>query len=536
MLKKYKRDIFISLVPALIVSILEVLGERSANFGGYINFHDKYLYLAIILLWIICILFFVFAGHFVPQITNWLYEHDVKWIDKIDKHIFLIFFLALIIAWIPAVLATWPGVYTYDAIARVRDFFVDGEITAHFPTMHTVFFIGCIELGNMLFNDYNLGVFLYCIVQAILMALCFAFSLRWMFQRGFSRGVIIFGLLFFAVNPTIQVLVLTTTHDILFGGVLLVLMCLLLDAAIYTEEFFELRKNIILFSCTAFVMCMLRNQGVYMLIVLFPFAVLAWKRYRLKMLISIATPIALVFIVTGPIYSLIGVEKANIREALSVPMQQLGRVNAIVEDGISEEEYEQIYRYIPEEYLNRYIPAISDHIKLGFETEAFLEDPLGFVQVWLEVGIHNLGTYIDAFVYSTYGYYYIGNSTYYEEYIMYDGAFLAPDPLNITRQTRFALYDRVLRDYSKYASYEKLPVVRVLFRQALPFILMMICIYLMWLRKKSKELVTIILPFGYFGTLLLGPVAGIRYAFPIVIMIPLFVGVMFYNVLLPKKI
>ena len=527
MLRKYKRNILISIIPAFVIAITQVLGEygaRAIASDAYIDYHDIYLYLAVVILWIICIIGFAFIGIVAPKITKYLTEHDIKLFERIDKHIFLVFFLIIIILWIPALLAVWPGVYSYDAVARMRDFYINGEITAHFPIIHTLLMIGCIELGNLIGGNSDIGVLFYSIIQSILMAFCFSYSLKWMYRRNYSRWIILIGLIFFSINPIIQILVYTTTHDILFGGVFLILMCMMIDAALYTDEFFSSKSNIILLSCTAFVMCMLRNQGVYMLIVLLPFAVLSWKRYRVKMLLAIVVPIASFFVITGPFYSLMGIQKSDIREALSVPIQQLGRVNQKVENGITKEQYEQIYRYIPKEYLDSYHNMISDPIKSGFNSNVFKENPMGFVKVWIDVGRNNMGRYIDSFIYMTYGFYYLGGTPYHKEYILYDGTNTSIDPLFIHRQTKFPLYDNVLRDVSLTPSYEKLPVVRVLFRYAFPFLLMVVCIYLAWLRRSYKELVALILPFGYWGTLLLGPVVSIRYVFPLVIMIPLFVG------------
>lgn len=529
MLRKYKRDILISIIPSLLISVLQIFGYRCVTNEGRINFHDVWLYISVVLLCIGCMIILVALGRLAPKFAAWLSKHEIKWTEKIDKHIFWVFFLVIIIIWIPTLLAVWPGVYSYDAVARTRDYYLYEVYTAHYPVLHNVFFIGSLELGNLIADSYNVGLLIYSIVQGVLMALCFAYSLAWMYRRNFSRWIVLIGLLFFAVNPIVSVLAFTTTHDILFGGVLLVALVKLLDAALFTEEFFASKRNIIVLTLILFLMCMLRNQGVYMLIVALPFAVLAWKRYRIKMLCSIGIPIVLFFLITGPFYSLIGIEKANAREALSVPMQQIGRVNIFVDKGITDEQYEEIYRYIPKKYLNYYRPEISDTIKSGFETDTFKEDPMGFIKVWFDVGIHNIGTYIDAFVNTNYGFYYIGNTDYYVEYIAYDGASMAINPITIQRETKFPLYDDFLRDFSLHATYEDVPVLRVILRQAFSFLLMIICIYYAWLRRSGKELVTLILPFGYWGTLLLGPVVGVRYAFPLMVMTPLFIGLLFYK-------
>ncbi len=60
------------------------------------------------------------------------------------------------------------------------------------------------------------------------------------------------------------------------------------------EEFFRSKLKMVALSLFAFLMCMFRNQGIYMLVLLLPFAVIAWKRYRLKMALILLIPIIII--------------------------------------------------------------------------------------------------------------------------------------------------------------------------------------------------------------------------------------------------
>ncbi len=529
MLNKYKKDILISILPALILSVTQVLGWQYVHNDRLIAVRNPIMYLTIFILTIIFMVVLIVIGRMMPYIMDWLKRHEVGWLNKISGHEFLIFMGILILCYIPALLAMWPGLYSYDAPGRLADYYDGGIIKPPCPIFHTLILIGCSRLGFLINGTYELGVLIYSILQGLIMSFCFAYALSYIYRKLSLKWISVFGLLFFGLNPIIQMMVFTTTHDIIFGGILLVIMVMLVDSAIDTENFFEgpsKYKNMMLLALMCFLLCLFRNQGIYMLIFTLPFLVIAFKRFRLKVFVVLVIPIILAEIVTGPLYGIFGIQKSDIKEALSLPMQQIGYVANRCPNEITDEQYQEIYRYIPEEYLKRYNPAISDPVKEGFESEAFKRDPVGFFKVWLDVGLDNISSYISAFVGCGYGYYYLGKTPYWQELIYYNGNFLDVDPRPIKRETKFEAFDHYLRTVAKDAPYDKIPVINVLLSQALPFVMMVMLAYMFLLYKKFKRLSILSFPFGYFGTLLLGPVINVRYSFSLIVLVPLLLALM----------
>ena len=63
------------------------------------------------------------------------------------------------------------------------------------------------------------------------------------------------------------------------------------------------------------------------------------------------------------------------------------------------------FRELIPDYMN-YTPRISDSTKGTFQTEKMKEDVIGFIKLWISVGIKAPITYIDAFMSNSIGFWY----------------------------------------------------------------------------------------------------------------------------------
>lgn len=129
------------------------------------------------------------------------------------------------------------------------------------------------------------------------------------------------------------------------------------------------------------------------------------------------------------------------------------------------------------------------------------------------------------------GYWYPGETQYWISYIMFDGAFLEDEynVLHIFRNSRFPWYNNYLRTISLTPEFEKIPLLSLILNQAFPFWLMLAAGTVSIYRKQTCLLVALSLILGYWGTLLLGPVTGVRYAFPLMLCVPLLFELFMYG-------
>lgn len=522
-LSKYNRYIVYSTIWAsFIFSGIIVSGKQFADTHTFI-FPLK-IFLVFLVLWCLIELLFMylygcFLGIKIEQ------EDKLKLIFERKINLFWIWFV-MFFCWFPALLAMFPGNFAYDAWPQAMQMQVTHQLNSSHPVIHTLFLNACLFLGDNIFKSYNAGILIYSIIQGILFSGMLTLCVYKLYQWGTGTVVVIGTFLFFAFNPIIQAFAFSTTKDVLFSGVFLLVIVYSFEMIKDTDSFFSTRVSIVKYAVSVILMCMLRNQGKYVFIVFVPFLVISVQNYRKKCLFLGISLIICVNLILGPISTAFRIEKGNMREMLSVPMQQIARVWANNPSSITEEEKIVITDIIPVEYLEQYDEYSADPVKAGFNIQEFRENMSEFFNVWINLGLKNPKLYLESFFCGAYQYWYIGPREYNYDGVFYDGSFMDEqyDTLKITRHTLLPVYDRYLRNMSKGFVYNRLPVVSIVMNMAFPFWLMIIDISILMYIRKYKYISVFVLPLGYWGTCLLGPVAMLRYDFPLIVGTPLYIG------------
>lgn len=444
----------------------------------------------------------------------------------IRKNIFWVW-AVMLLCWFPALLAMFPGNFAYDAWPQVAQMQLMHQLNSAHPILHTLFLNACLFVGDSVFKSYNIGLLIYCIVQSVLLSGMFTLCIYKLYQWRTGTVVVVGTFLFFAFNPIIQVFAFTTTKDVLFSGMFLLVIVFSFEIIKDPEEFFSTRADIIRYAVSVILMCMLRNQGKYVFMVFIPFMAISVKNYRKKWLLLGISLVISINLIMGPISTAFGIEKGNMREMLSVPMQQIARVWNMNPSSITEEENKIITGIIPAEYLERYDEYSADPVKSGFNIQAFKKNMLKFLNIWINLGLKNPVIYLESFFFGAYQYWYIGPRLYGYDGVFYDGSFMDAqyDTLKITRHTLLPVYDNYLRNMTNGHEYNRFPVLSIVMNMAFPFWLMIIGISILMYMRRYKYISVFILPIGYWGTCLLGPVAMLRYDLPLIVGIPLYIGI-----------
>lgn len=522
-----RRRVVIAIVIAMIYSFCIVSGQ-------YLYHYDRGIYLfgtkGIVSLFLV--LSWIGAGAFV-----WFIEYceifigkSNFWVEKVggNKKFFIKCWCLIVLVLLPVFLAVYPGIYSYDASQQVAQVFGENgwKLTTHHPVIHTLFFAGCLQIGKALGNDYNLGMAVYSCVQAIIISGCYAYALSFLRRLQLPKWLKVICLLLFVLNPITNILVFVTTKDILFGGMFLVFFVLSLENIFGFPEVKD-RKWLVKYLLFGVLMCLFRNQGVYVLAFTTIFLLLFKTINKKRLLISNIIVIILVGIINGPFMSLLGVQKGNSREMLSVPMQQIAKVYN--EEEISDSDKQLIEKLISKKGLDGYNPQISDPVKSGFRTKVFSNNKVTYLKLWLKLGIQYPKTYFVSFVDGCFGYWYIDESPSWGEYILFDGAFMDEEAniLDIARSSKLPKLEEALREQAYNLTYRQYPIIGIAFNQAFPFWILILGIMVSIYKKRYQLLIPYSLLLGYWLTLLLGPVVCVRYAYPLMICSPCILGVIY---------
>lgn len=474
-------------------------------------------------------------------------EKISKWLEKFDDRLlFFIVWAFIFIMWLPAYLILYPGVLSYDMISQTTSAL--GEITNnHHPILHTWLIRVFMRMGEKLFSGYESGIGLLSLLQMIILSYALSRMVMLLKKKAVPILLVIGTAVLSAVWFMNACLSVTMIKDTLHAAFLVLFCCHFVEIATNPSEYIARKRNLVLFPIVSFFMCAFRNNGLH--IYLFCFAILLVlrisrfrkvKRY-LPLIAVVLLPVIMFKIYTGPVFDALGIEPGQVREALSIPIQQLQRVAVKRAGELTPEQTEMMGYYIDDlEWRSwspgrEYDPFISDPAKSCFISSRYEDAPIAFWKFYLQTGKQFSKEYLVAFLSNTLGYWYPG---YYDfSYVMYDN--YAPETFPEPLERKSILKSKALEGY-----YESLCSsdfwrstwgVRIFFVSGFAPWILIFAVVLSW-RKKGFFTMTLplFLPLiAQYGIMLLSPMSSFRYSWPYYLMLPLTFIAIFTNKIAP---
>lgn len=321
-----------------------------------------------------------------------------------NKKSFLLTTVLILVAYLPYFLHEYPGFISTDTISEMATGLYSMDyIVNHHPVFHIVLISIAMNFGKLIGN-YNLAVGIFTIFQMIFIAITFSFVLYYMSKKKVHKYIRIISLIFFMFYQPFAMYSITLWKDIPFSIMIVWLTIGMIEIAT-NKEFYSKSKNMILvFIATVFVI-LFKNNGFYIVLICIPFMIIASKGNRKKATVLSMAILLFYVVLKGPIFSIFGVHNGPIREALSIPCQQIARV--VRDEKISEEDKQRINQFLPvEEIGGAYYPLISDSVKDKLNNEMVKENKVEFIKLWVELFFKYPKTYIEAFLNGSYGYWY----------------------------------------------------------------------------------------------------------------------------------
>lgn len=445
----------------------------------------------------------------------------------------LLIFGFILLCWLPGYLASWPGIYDYDSIDQTRQILVSGYVTSHHPVAHTILLSGFLKIGRLLFGSYEAGLGIFTFLQMCLLDASVTGISCYLIKRRKPRWLVVCSALFFGLLPIHQIFAVWATKDVIFTALLLFWIVSALKGLENPEEFFASAKQQIFFAILSFLLCVFRNNGLYALLFTAPFFVILCKKYRVRILFLLLIPVLAYSLYQGPILKTFQVVPGDMREMFSIPCQQLARVYTKSPDKFLPEQEETLYEILPKKALSGYHSMIADSTKNSFQTETFQKDPWKYIALYLEIGIKSPRTYIEAFLLNSLGFWY-PDKTYpdarayhpYMEYRMADPALFGGDYIYLQRHSLLPSYESYLEKIALHTVWQKIPVLSQLFEPGFYFFALCLTTAVLLYRKEYRCLPAVSILLGLWGTLILSPVALIRYAYPLILAFPLMLSLM----------
>lgn len=530
------------IILSLLYTIFSVIGISFMASNSF-----KYLTKNLLLISIIAIILFILFYLGINKLFIYLDKFKEKKVNKnikinkllilFDNHPIIFSFIVMILAWLIYMIAFYPAILSPDPSFQLLQYFgIDNKysdyvvlldknviITNHHPVIHTILLGTCSNIGLTLFNDINIGLFIYSIIQTTILSLTLSYTISFMKKLNISLKYRIVCLLIYALVPVFPLYAMSPVKDVIFS-------CLV---TLYIIKFYKYltnleklnTKSIIKTLFLVLLVILFRNNGIHLVILTFPFLILLCKNYRKTY--SIMTLIIIILFVT---YSKIilpsfKITPSSIRETLSIPFQQTARYVKNYDNEVTNNERKIIDKILTYDTLKeRYNPEKADPVKNEYNRYATSDDLKKYFKVWFEMFTKHPMCYIESTINNTYGYFYPVKTNWYI-YYKYNTTLKEHD-LNYHYNSLSSLRTN-LSTYGR--SFPYIPILGLIVNIGFSnWLLIFMFIYLIY-KKKYKEMFYLLPSFILTLVCIASPVnAYFRYALPNIFAMPTILAIFIY--------
>ncbi|MBQ7247773.1 MAG: hypothetical protein IJS22_06760 [Lachnospiraceae bacterium] len=315
-----------------------------------------------------------------------------------DRFLLKVFF-ALVIAWLIQAIPFFPGSVPHDGRYQLNQFFGYQRLNIHHPYYSTMLMGFIYKVGSKLFG-HNGGCVFFVLFQCFWGAAVFARICDYI-RRKTGSTLFWFGCVLFYMFAPMWWTYFQTIHKDTISFIVL---------SWFTFEYIYIlleekltKYNYIMLVAAGVLSCLFRHDSKY---IIFPamLVLLMIGSQKFRILFS-GVSLALLFVLLNsyPEHYL-GLTSDNNLEALSIPMQQMGRYVTLYGDELTDEEKEIIDTVFDLEKIPEvYDPELADKIK-SLRRGAPEEDVKAFLSLWLEKLRERPGVFITATLNNVFGY------------------------------------------------------------------------------------------------------------------------------------
>lgn len=538
--KSYKTNWLQNLV-SMFLSLVFIFGRSFEEINSWdLIFKNKLTILISIIGIIGYFILFKVVFSFLNYIINKIDLDKIKFIKEnklikiFDDKPFLISLLTILIFWLIYIIAFYPGILNYDSCYQILQAlgihtkYVDWviqldpnvTITNHHPVIYTLFLGACVKIGQAIGND-NFGIFIATIIQTLIFASTLAYTIKYLKKIGISSKIRTIILAIYCIVPMFPFYAITNVKDTIYTSLVILYIIKLYDYIKFYKNKKISTKQIITWLLLMIMIALFRNNGIYLVLISFIFAVFYTKVNVKKMLVTLIIYVLLYESYVGVILPYFKIPNTSTREMLSVPFQQTARYVKEYENEVTEEEQEVIDKILGYETLaERYKPQIADPVKNQYNKYTTTEDLKEYFKVWLNGLKKHPGCYVETFLNNTYAYFYPSNNKWYIYYSKLD-------TINKKGNIDYHFYKplqpvrKILTAYGN--TFRSIPCIGLISNIGFnTCVILIYAIYLIGNKNKRKYLIVLLPHFVTLLFCLLSPVNNyFRYAMPYIFAMPI---------------
>lgn len=399
---------------SFIFSLLNVLGTKMA----YTNtlFPNSFVQLASLVL---CMAGYFIAFYIISSIILYSFKSGVLFCNRqqntcqLKKHftdgfLWTFFFMVILSFWLIWIIAYYPATVDYDTEMQLCSYLGFWPASNHHPWFSSCVIGALFDFGRNAIDD-NFGMFLYIILRAICMALIYSRCVLLLKKAEIRNPIVITILLFYAVTPVWGAYAKQPFKDTFAAA----LFCwYIIQTVILVKTIVQNNTpnttSCLLYSLSGVLAALFRHNYFHVMLLtsIVIICSLCKRKIHWKYMVYIFSGI---IIYAGYNYYIVtygGVQAAMAREAFSLPFQQTARTVKFHRNEMRKEEKESINRLLDFNSIGKvYDPVISDPVKNTAKTTATKKDTITYFKTWFSQLFQYPGSYIEATIAGTYGYY-----------------------------------------------------------------------------------------------------------------------------------
>lgn len=435
--------------------------------------------------------------------------------------------IILLIGMLPHLVLSYPTRMSHDARSQLGYYFGLWPFTSHHPPFSSWLMGKTVSLG-LTVGGGNLGVFLYCVMQYLVLAFVIAYLIYTLkVYLHAPKWLQVITLLITLISPYYAAYVGIMVKDLLYSYCLLLFV---IEMSYILQAELQSKKHIIILCVSGILTILLRNNGKYVIypaiLVLVLFS-LRKVKVKEKVFIWMAAVSIVLFSVMIEEYFLrqyVQVE-GSIAEALSLPFQQTARYAKEYGNEITLEEQEVIAQILDYDNLaSLYDPEISDPVKGTFRRSTATKDALkAYMQIWLQQFLKHPWCYAEATLNQNYFLLYPLDEkySYFTDVVdgTEDGKTLA-EYLNI-QEVDSNIFQGLRTAQELYVGIIMMFPIIGMFSNVGFYNLLLLFLVLYAIREKCFRTLILAAPLLFTDLIVIAaPYAGPRYAFPVIYSMP----------------
>lgn len=325
-----------------------------------------------------------------------------------------LWWLAILVCWLPWFIVCWPGVMRDDTIAQFMQSAGYHPYYSQHPIFDTLVFGLFWSIGSAAHN-LLLGMGLYILVQALAFALGVALVLSYLRKTGAARSVQLIVFLFFALCPAIAGAVPTMSKDSLHAVFLLPLSIIFVECCLTRGR--VLKRIPVCVSLVVLIMLCALSKRTATLAIICSFIVLLVlvKGYRRRVFVCLVLAVILAQGVAEPLME--RATRAEVtpgKEVMGWVMLPVARVQSVAPELISSQEKQDFAGTMDLQRAGAtYTDYRVDETSWTINVDATVPQKMASMRSWLALGFHAPGEYIKAYGNLMLGWFYPQEGVFY---------------------------------------------------------------------------------------------------------------------------